>query len=81
MATSAAKLTSKHQITIPVAVRRRLGLKEGDWVYLDFRGDDVMLRAAPGGWVEATRGLGADVWKEAGGAAAIDRERQGWDDR
>lgn len=81
MAVWSAKLTKKFQITIPSQVRRRLGLKEGDVVYLAMEGDRVLLQALPDGWTEASRGLGAEVWKEAGGAAAIERERDSWGDR
>ncbi len=73
-----AKLTDKFQITIPVAVRRRLRLKEGDVVCLAIEGEDVVLRAVGGSWTEATRGCGAHVWQRAGGKKAIERERRSW---
>lgn len=80
MAVASAKLTHKHQITIPAEIRRRLDLEAGDVVYLTVEEDRVVLRAARGGWTESTRGLGADLWRaEGGGAAAIDRERSSWE--
>lgn len=79
MVLSTAKLTEKYQITIPSEVRRRLGLRAGDVVYLALEGEKVVLRATQGGWTESTRGLGADLWREEGGAAAIERERESWD--
>lgn len=78
MVISTAKLTEKFQITIPADVRRRLGLKAGDLIYLALEGDQVVLRGIKEGWTEAYRGLGAELWKEAGGAAAIERERDSW---
>jgi AbrB family looped-hinge helix DNA binding protein len=78
MAISTAKLTEKYQITIPREVRRRLGLRAGDLVCLSLEGDQVVLRGVRGGWTESTRGLGADMWKKEGGAAAIERERDSW---
>ena len=74
-----AKLTDKYQITIPREVRRRLGLRAGDVIYLALEEEKVVLRGARGGWTEATRGLGADLWKEEGGANAIERERDSWE--
>lgn len=75
-----AKLTNKYQITIPSEVRKRLGLRAGDVVYLALEGERVVLRGVRGGWTEATRGLGADLWKkEGGGTAAIERERESWE--
>lgn len=79
MTVSSAKLTRKHQITIPAAIRRRLDLKAGDVVYLTLEGGRAILHAARGGWTESTRGLGADVWRsEGGGEAVIERERESW---
>jgi AbrB family looped-hinge helix DNA binding protein len=78
MTTHRATLTGKCQITIPAAVRRRLGLKPGDVVYLAVEEGQVLLRAMPGGWTEASRGLGEAVWGGVGGADAIERERESW---
>lgn len=80
MVLSTAKLTDKYQITIPREVRKRLGLKAGDLVYLAFEEEKVVLRAVRGGWTEATKGLGAELWKaEGGGEAVIERERESWE--
>ncbi|HEV7670056.1 MAG TPA: AbrB/MazE/SpoVT family DNA-binding domain-containing protein [Thermoanaerobaculia bacterium] len=79
MILSSAKLTEKYQITIPSEVRRRLGLESGDVVLLRLDGEQITLESAKGGWCAALRGLGAEVWHEAGGAAAIEREREGWE--
>jgi AbrB family looped-hinge helix DNA binding protein len=77
--TASAKLTSRFQLTIPASVRRELGIGAGDEVILSVEGGEVVLRAAKGGWTESSRGLGADVWKRAGGgAAALERERDSW---
>jgi hypothetical protein len=54
-------------------------LKAGDLIYLSLEGDQVVLRGVKEGWTEAYRGLGAEIWKEAGGAAAIERERDSWE--
>jgi len=78
MTIATAKLTDKFQITIPAAVRRRLGLRAGDLVYLVLDSGEVVLRAASGGWTEASRGLGKELWREEGGSAAIDCERDSW---
>lgn len=79
MVYTTAKLTDKYQITIPREVRRRLGLRAGDVIYLALEEEKIVLRGARGGWTEATRGLGADLWKEEGGANAIERERDSWE--
>jgi AbrB family looped-hinge helix DNA binding protein len=78
MAIASAKLTTKYQITIPAAVRRRLGLEAGDVVYLVEEEGRIVLRSARGGWAESTVGLGADLWRSQGGVEMIDRERDSW---
>jgi antitoxin PrlF len=77
---ASAKLTSRFQMTIPAAIRRLLGIAAGDMVVFSVEGGEVILRAAKGGWTESSRGLGAEVWKRAaGGAAAVERERNSWE--
>lgn len=41
-----AKVTSKGQITIPIDVRRKLKLKEGDKVIFLEKGEDIVIRNA-----------------------------------
>jgi AbrB family looped-hinge helix DNA binding protein len=79
MVIATAKLTDKFQITIPAAVRQQLGLKAGDAIYLALEEGQVVLRGAHGGWTESSRGLGAEMWKQVGGASAIERERDSWE--
>jgi antitoxin PrlF len=39
-----ARITSKGQITIPKAVRRALGVKEGDSLLFEIEGENVRVR-------------------------------------
>lgn len=41
-----SRLTSKYQATIPLAVRKRLDLRQGDDVKFILRGDEVVLAKA-----------------------------------
>ncbi len=41
-----SRLTSKYQATIPLAVRRKLGLKPGDTVVFEIENDTVTVRRA-----------------------------------
>jgi AbrB family looped-hinge helix DNA binding protein len=43
------KITSKGQVTIPVTIRRRLGLMPETEVEFDVEGGAVRIRKAPGG--------------------------------
>lgn len=40
------RLTQKGQVTIPVEIRARLGLKPRDMVYFEMDGDEVKLKPA-----------------------------------
>jgi len=51
-----AKLSSKHQITLPVAMVRRLGLQPGRRLILRLEGDRILLRPEPEDWVEYFHG-------------------------
>jgi AbrB family looped-hinge helix DNA binding protein len=44
MATYAAKVTSKGQLTLPVELRRRLGIEPGDTVAFSVEGESVRVR-------------------------------------
>ena len=46
MTQQTSKLTSKYQTTIPLAVRRKLGLKAGDAVVFEIEDDVVTVRRA-----------------------------------
>lgn len=81
MVVAQAKLTRKHQITIPSEVRRELSLSAGDVVYLVVEDGQAILRGLPESWTESYRGLGAELWRqEGGGWQAIEREREAWDE-
>lgn len=47
MARYGTKLTSKGQVTIPKAVRDRLGLETGDYLVFEPEGDRVVVTRAP----------------------------------
>lgn len=38
------KITSKGQVTIPKAIRERYGLVEGDYLILEPKGEDLIVR-------------------------------------
>jgi AbrB family looped-hinge helix DNA binding protein len=54
--TAAAKLSSKNQITLPVAMVRQLGLRPGRRLMLRLEDDRIILRPEPEDWVEYFRG-------------------------
>ena len=60
-------ITSKGQVTVPVEIRRKLGLRQGDRVEFSEKGADTVIRRAPDvenpfeRYKGAFKGLGGDL--------------------
>ena len=81
MVIAQAKLTQKHQITVPAEVRRRLGLSAGDTVYLALENGHIILRTLRRGLAASHHGIGTDLWREDGGGEQfIEQERGAWEE-
>jgi AbrB family looped-hinge helix DNA binding protein len=82
-----ATLTSKGQITIPIAIREKLGLKPGDQIEFDETATILVGRRVvkPGEWNHALaawrnsarEALAGHPWAEVSGAELIDELRGG----
>jgi antitoxin PrlF len=59
MATASSKLSSKGQVTVPQAIRRRLGVRAGDRVEFAVEGGQVVLNPARGGEDPLAKYVGA----------------------
>lgn len=68
-----AKLTSKFQTTVPLAVRKVLNLKAGDLVGFEVNGDEIKLRRATPLDVAFAQGLTGTLteWSSAADNAAF----------
>jgi len=62
-----ARLSSKGQVTIPIGIRRKLGLREGDKVIFAEQGENVVL-------INSNR----LAWSELQKAFAGEADRVGW---
>lgn len=74
---SIATLSSKNQITVPKAVRERLGLKWGKKVAIEIEADRAILKPAKS-VTDYFEGLGRETWRRLGGAKFIKQERASW---
>jgi AbrB family looped-hinge helix DNA binding protein len=61
-----ATVSSKYQIVIPKKARDVLGIKEGDKILFDYREGMVLLLARPKDFVEFSKGLGSELWRDSG---------------
>jgi antitoxin ChpS len=73
-------LSSKNQITLPVAMVRRLGLTPGRKLMLRLENDRIVLRPEPEDWVEYLRGSAKGVYGNTREEmdAYVRRERASW---
>jgi AbrB family looped-hinge helix DNA binding protein len=80
-------ISSKNQITLPVEILRRLGLKSGDKLIVQESGRHIVLFPRPESWIEAFAGSMRGVYGET--IEDIDRyieelrdspERRAWDE-
>jgi len=44
------KVTRNYQITIPAEIRKALGIKEGEYLTVELRGEEIVLRRARRMW-------------------------------
>ena len=76
----AVKVSNKFQIAVPAEVRRRLGIKQGDRLLVDVRGNHVLLMREPEDYAAALAGLHAEVWSGIDPQEHVRREREAWTD-
>lgn len=72
------KVSDKFQIAVPAQARRRLGIKRGDRLLVDVRGDHIVLMREPDDYAERLAGLHADVWAGVDPQEYVRREREAW---
>ncbi len=79
MAQVTVKISSKHQIAVPSAIRKELDLEAGDYLLAQVRDGVIVLVPQRGDAVDQLRGLHRDVWEAEDVQAYIDQERDAWD--
>ena len=73
------KISSKHQIAVPSAIRTELDLAAGDYLLAEVRDGVIVLVPRRGDAVDQLGGLYRDVWEDEDVQAYIDQERDAWD--
>jgi AbrB family looped-hinge helix DNA binding protein len=76
-----AKVSTKHQITLPSEARRKAGIEPGDRLYVEVVDDTLILRRRPSRPSERLRGLGQSVWSGVDPVEYVRRMRDASDDR
>ena len=44
------KVTRNYQITIPAEIRKALGIKQGEYLTVELRGDEIVIKRAKRTW-------------------------------
>jgi AbrB family looped-hinge helix DNA binding protein len=73
------KISSKHQIAVPSAIRKELHLKAGDHLLAQVRDGVIVLVPRRRGALDELRGLHRDIWAGVDVQKYIDEERGSWD--
>lgn len=71
---------TKNQIVLPKEVRNKIkGLKPGAKVAIYYRGNnEVVIKADNKDWVERTRGIAKDAWKDIDPIKELEKMRNEW---
>lgn len=72
------KVSSKHQIALPVAVRHQLEIDAGDHLLVEVQDGVIVLIPMPADPIEEPKGLGREIWEDVNVQDCIDGERSGW---
>lgn len=72
------KVSTKHQISVPSAARRALGIKAGDRLTVEIRDDEIALKPRTGGAVDRLRGSGQGTYGDP--VAYVRALRDEWED-
>ena len=70
-------LSSKAQIVLPVAIRKKLGLHPGDRLIIEAEGDCAVIRKAPVSDLQALETFASSLWR--GYAEELQQARNEWD--
>lgn len=78
MSPISVKISSKHQIAVPSAIRKELKLEAGDRLLAQVRDGVIVLVPERGSALDQLRGLYREIW-EGDIQAYLDEERDAWD--
>ena len=78
MTANSVKITATNQITIPLAVRKKLKIKKGDCLLVDVQDGVIVLIPEPKRYTNYLQGLHNEIWKGVDVQKYLDGERNAW---
>lgn len=73
------KVSSRYQIAIPSAVRKRLDIQAGDRLLVDVQDDVIVLVPKPPNYTEQMTGLYKEIWEKQDSDQYLNDEREAWE--
>lgn len=74
------KVSKRYQISLPSAVRKRLGIKQGDRLLVEIKGETMILLREPRDYVDHLSGLHEEIWRDVDVDEYLEGERMAWID-
>jgi len=72
------KVSKRYQISLPSAVRKRLGIKQGDRLLVEVKGGTMILLREPADYVDHLAGLHEEIWYDVDVDEYLEGERTAW---
>lgn len=72
------KVSKRYQISVPSAVRKRLGIKQGDRLLVEVKGEMIILLREPRDYVDHLSGLHEEIWRDVDVDEYLEGERTAW---
>ena len=72
------KVSKKHHIAVPSAVRKQLGINSGDELLVEVRGGYAVLLPEPQDYSQRRRGLHREIWEGVKPQEFVCQERDAW---
>ena len=76
--TTRVKVSSRYQIAVPAAARKRLQIRRGDRLLVDVRDGYLVLIPEPRDYSKRLRGLHREVWEGVEPQEYVRQEREAW---
>jgi AbrB family looped-hinge helix DNA binding protein len=73
------KVSSRYQIAMPQAARKRLNIQSGDRLLVDIQDGMIVLIPTPKNYASKLAGLHRELWQNLDSSVYIREERDAWD--
>jgi AbrB family looped-hinge helix DNA binding protein len=72
------KIGKKSQIVLPVSIRKKLHISEGDEIIIHSIGNTIVLVPKPKRYADHMKGLHAEMWEDENPDLYVNKLREEW---